>query len=49
VVENFQVGSEHLLLQLRKNSKGRFVVLSLLGNGGRARSVIFPERAKAES
>ena len=36
------------MLQLRKNRKGRFTVLSLLGNGGQVTSVIFPEGAKAE-
>ena len=41
-------GQRCLLLQLRKNTKGRFIVLSLLGNGGQVRSVIFPEGAKAE-
>jgi len=34
--------------QLRKNSKGRFIIFSLLGIGGQARTVIFPEDAKAE-
>ena len=48
MVKSFRWGQRCLLLQLRKNSKGRFIVLSLLGNGGQARSVIFPEGAKAK-
>ena len=31
------------MLQLRKNSNGRFIVFSLLGNGGQSRTVIFPK------
>ena len=37
-----------LLLRLRKNSNGRFIVFSLLSNGGQYRTVIFPEGTKAE-
>ena len=44
-LKTFRCGQRCLLLQLRKNSKGRFIVLSLLDNGGQARIVIFPEGA----
>jgi len=47
-LKTFRWSQRCLLLQLKKNSKGTFIVLSLLGNGGQARSVIFPEDAKAE-
>jgi len=47
-LKTFRWGQRCRLLQLRKNSKGRFIVLSLLGNGGQARTMIFPEGAKAE-
>ena len=47
-LKTFRWGQRCLLLQLRKNNKGRFIVLSLLGNGGKVRTVIFPEGAKAE-
>jgi len=47
-LKTFRWGQRCLLLQLRKNSKGRFIALSLLGNGGLAKTMIFPEGAKAE-
>ena len=47
-VRNFRWGNRCLLLQLRKNGNGRFIVFSLLGNGGHSRTVIFPEGAKAK-
>jgi len=36
------------MLQLRKSSKSRFIIFSLLGNGGRARTIILLEGAKVE-
>ena len=36
------------MLQFRKNSKGRFIVLSLLSNGGQTRTVFFHKGAKEE-
>jgi len=47
-VRTFRWGKRCLLLQLRKNNNGRFIVFSLLGTGGQSRTVIFPEGAKAE-
>ena len=47
-MKTFRWGLSYLLFQLIKNSKGRFIVLSLLGNGGQGRTVIFLERAKAD-
>jgi len=42
-------GRNHcLLLQLRKNKNGRFIVLSEFSYSGRSRTVIFPEGHKAE-
>jgi len=32
-----------LLLQLRQNARGRFIVFSLIGSIGRSRTLIFPE------
>ena len=36
------------MLQLGNNSEDRFIVFSLLGNGGRARTLIFYKGAKME-
>jgi len=47
-VKTFRWDDRCLLLRLRKNSKGRFIVLSLLDNGGQSRTVIFPDGAEAE-
>jgi len=47
-VKTFRWGHRCLLLHMRKNSKGRFIVLSRLGNGGQARTLIFLEGARAE-
>jgi len=47
-LQTFRWGHRGLLLQLGKYSKGRFIVLSLLGNGGQVRTVVFPESAKAK-
>jgi len=47
-VRTFKGANRCLLLQLRQNSRGRFIVFSLLGNFGRARTIIFPEGMKAE-
>ena len=44
----FRWGNRCLLLQLRKNGNGRFIVFSLLGDGGQSRTVIFPEGVKAD-
>jgi len=46
-VRTFRWGNRCLLLQLRKNGNDRFIVFSLLGDGGQSRTVIFPEGAKA--
>jgi len=37
-----------LLLQLRQNARGRFIVFLLLGSIGRSRTIIFPEGSLAE-
>jgi len=47
-LRTFRWGNRCLLLQLRKNGNGRFIVFSLLGNGGPSRTVIFPEGAEAD-
>ena len=47
-MRTFRWGNRCLLLQLRKNSNGRFIVFSLLGNGEQSRTISFPEGAKAE-
>ena len=36
------------MLQLRKNSKGRFIVFSLLDDSGQSRTIVFLEGAEAE-
>ena len=47
-LKTFRWGWRCLLLQLRRNNKGRFIVLSLLGNDGKVRTVIFLEGEKAD-
>jgi len=47
-VRTFRWGNRCLLLQLRKNGNVRFIVFSLLGDGGQSRTVIFPEGMKAD-
>jgi len=37
-----------LLLKLRQNARGRFIVFSLIGGIGRSRTLIFPEGSKAD-
>ena len=46
-VRTFKVASRCLLLQLRKNARGRFIVFSVFGGSGRSRTVIFPEGSYA--
>ena len=47
-VRTFRWGNRCVLLQLRRNGNGRFIVFSLLGDGGQSRTVIFPEGTKAD-
>jgi len=44
-VRTFSWGNRCLVLRLGKNSKGRFIVFSVSGNGGRSRTVVFHEGA----
>jgi len=39
----FKGANRCLLLQLRKNVRGRFIVFSLFGGYGRSKAIIFPE------
>jgi len=47
-VRTFRGANRCLLLQLRKNARGRFLVFSVLGGSGRSRTVIFPEGSFAD-
>jgi len=47
-VRTFKGANWCLLLQLRKNARGRFIVFSVFWGSGRSRTVIFPEGSSAD-
>ena len=47
-VKTFRGANRCLLLQLRQNARGRFIVFSLIGSIGRSGTIIFPEGSKAD-
>jgi len=47
-VRTFRGANRCLLLQLRQNARGRFIVFSLFGSIGRSRTIIFPEGSTAD-
>jgi len=47
-VRTFKGANQCLLLQLRKNVRGRFIVFSLFGSYGRSRTIIFLEGSNAD-
>jgi len=47
-VRTFKGTKRCLLLQLRQNARGRFIVFSLIGSIGRSSTIIFPEASLAE-
>ena len=46
-VRTFKGANQCLLLQLRKNVRGRFIVFSLIGGSGHSRTIVFPEGSNA--
>jgi len=47
-VRTFRGSNHSLLLQMRKNKRGRFIVFSHLRYSGKSRTIIFPEGPKAD-
>ena len=47
-VRTFRGSNHSLLLQMRKNKRGRFIVFSQLSYSGKSRTIIFPEGPKAD-
>jgi len=47
-VRTFKGANRCLLLQLRQNARGKFIVFSLIGSIDRSRTIIFPKGSKAD-
>jgi len=47
-VRTYKEANRCLLLQLRKNSRGRLIIFSQFGSSNCSRTIIFPERSNAD-